>query len=58
MMDIQQEQGGLVTSRFVQYDRALNRELIDQNWLLLGGDLRSIAADYPERLTQCIGRSK
>lgn len=54
MLDMEQDEGGPVTERLLPFDPVANKNLIDQNWMLMGFGLRRLAASYPSAKTRCL----
>lgn len=54
MMDIQQKDAGDVGPRLAFATYESNKALVDENWMLLGSNLRQLAADYPRTHTRCV----
>lgn len=54
MMDIHQPKAGDARASLKDFSYEANKALVDENWLLLGADLRKLAAEYPMSHTQCV----
>lgn len=54
MLDIQQAEPGDIHDRLRDFSPDANKALVDENWILLGAELRQLAADYPMTHTSCV----
>ncbi|MES2854598.1 MAG: linear amide C-N hydrolase, partial [Bdellovibrionota bacterium] len=54
MIDMKQSEPGDISARLAAYTNEANKDLVDENWMILPKDLRKQAAEYPEKNTSCV----